>query len=87
MEGLYGFKPGTTTVEPRLAQCEPNPQATVWTCRLRQGVTFQDGARLDAGDVLASYLAQWDRSQPQRATSTASFANWDTLFGGTIGGQ
>ena len=64
VEGLYGFKPGTMTVEPRLARCEPDAQATVWTCRLRQGVTFHDGAHLDAGDVLASYVAQWDRSQP-----------------------
>ena len=87
MEGLYGFKPGTMTVEPRLAQCEPDAQATVWTCRLRQGVTFHDGARLDAGDVLASYVAQWDRSRPQRAASPAPFATWDALFGGTIGGQ
>jgi peptide/nickel transport system substrate-binding protein len=87
VEGLYGFKPGTMTVEPRLAQCEPNAPATVWTCRLRQGVTFQDGARLDAGDVLATYVAQWDRSRPQRAQSPAPFANWDALFGGTIGPQ
>ena len=87
VEGLYGFRPGTMTVEPQLAQqCEPNAQATVWTCRLRQGVTFQDGARLDAGDVLASYVAQWDRSQPLRMASAGSFATWDALFGGTIGG-
>jgi ABC-type transport system substrate-binding protein len=88
VDGLYGFKPGTMTIQPRLAQqCQPDAQATVWTCRLRQGVTFQDGAHLDAGDVLASYVAQWDRSQPLRAASTGSFATWDALFGGTIGGQ
>ncbi len=86
VEGLYGFKPGTMTVEPQLAQrCEPDAQVTVWTCHLRQGVTFQDGARLDAGDVLTSYVAQWDRSQPLRAASEGSFATWDALFGDTIG--
>jgi ABC-type transport system substrate-binding protein len=88
VEGLYGFKPGTMTIEPRLAQqCQPDAQAMVWTCRLRQGVTFHDGAHLDAGDVLASYVAQWDRSQPLRAASEGSFAAWDDLFGGIIGGE
>ena len=86
-EGLYGFQPGTMTVEPRLAtRCEPNADATVWTCRLHGGVKYSDGARLDAGDVLASFVAQWDRSQPLRNGSDAPFSAWDELFGGTIGG-
>ncbi len=86
IEGLYGFAPGTMTVEPRLAQdCDPDAQARVWTCRLRQDVRFDDGARLDAGDVLASYVAQWDRSQPVRQASDAPFTAWNQLFGDTIG--
>ena len=45
-EGLYGFQPGTMIVEPRLAtRCEPNADATVWTCRLHGGVKYSDGAR------------------------------------------
>jgi ABC-type transport system substrate-binding protein len=87
LEGLYGFAPGTMTVEPRLAQrCEPDARAITWTCRLRPDVRFDDGARLDAGDVLASYVAQWDRSQPLRQASDAPFTAWDELFGDTIGG-
>ena len=87
VEGLYGFAPGTLTIQPRLAQrCEPDAEALVWTCRLRQGVTFSDGDRLDAGDVLASYVAQWDTSQPVRKGSKATFAAWTELFGDTIGG-
>ena len=86
VEGLYGFAPGTLTVEPRLAQrCEPDAEALVWTCRLRQGATFSDGSRVDAGDVLASYVAQWDTSQPLRRDSEAPFAAWTELFGDTIG--
>ena len=43
--------------------------------------------RVDAGDVLATFAAQWDRTQPLRAASPdASFATWDALFGGTLGG-
>ena len=84
---LYGFAPGTLTVQPRLAErCFPNDDATVWTCRLRAGVTFHDGARLDAGDVLATYVAQWDASQPLRAARPgATFGAWQALFGGSLG--
>jgi peptide/nickel transport system substrate-binding protein len=86
-EGLYGFQPGTMIVEPRLAsRCEPNADATVWTCRLHGGVKYSDGARFDAGDVLATFVAQWDRSQPLRKGSDTPFAAWDALFGDTIGG-
>ena len=82
------FQPGTMTVEPRLAnRCEPSADATVWTCRLRGGVRYADGARFDAGDVLASFVAQWDRSQPLRKGSDAPFAAWTALFGDTIGGE
>ena len=85
-EGLYGFAPGTMTVEPRLAQdCDPDAQARVWTCTLRRNVTFDDGADLDAGDVLASYVAQWDRSQALRQGSDAPFTAWNQLFGDTLG--
>ncbi len=87
-EGLYGFQSGTMTVEPRLAgTCEPSADATVWTCRLHGGVRYADGARFDAGDVLASFVAQWDRSQPLRKGSDAPFAAWTALFGDTIGGE
>jgi peptide/nickel transport system substrate-binding protein len=85
LEGLYGFAPGTLTPVPRLAQgCEPDRTAMVWTCRLLAGVRFDDGARLDAGDVVSSFVAQWDRSQPLRAAATGTFDAWDALFGGTI---
>jgi ABC-type transport system substrate-binding protein len=84
-EGLYGFGPGTLALEPRLAEaCGPNADATTWTCRLRDDVAFHDGARLDAGDVLATFVAQWDRTQPLRASSEASFGAWNALFGDAI---
>ncbi len=84
--GLYRLDPATLIAEPSLAQrCTSNADATVWTCRLRSGVTFTDGAKLDAGDVLSSYVAQWDRSQPLREADPASFSAWDALFGGSLG--
>lgn len=81
-ESLYGFKPGTAQVIPALAEsCAANQQLTVWTCHLRSGVTFHDGASLDANDVVASFAAQWDYRQPMHAGRTAPFAAWLTEFG------
>src|SRR5262249_48699552 len=87
LQGLYGYRPGMLTPEPQLAEAgEPDATAEVWTCRLRDGVRFSDGAKFDAGDVLSTFVAQWDRSQPLRAGSKRPFATWTALFGGTIGG-
>ncbi|HET7828296.1 MAG TPA: ABC transporter substrate-binding protein [Candidatus Limnocylindrales bacterium] len=85
-EGLYGVDDGGLTPEPALASgCEPNDDATVWTCTLRSGVTFDDGARLDAGDVLASVVAAWDGEGPlRRAARGDAFVTWDALFGGPV---
>jgi peptide/nickel transport system substrate-binding protein len=85
-EGLYGVDAGDLSPVPRLARaCEPDDDATVWTCTLRRGRTFGDGARLDAGDVLASVVAGWDGTGPlRRAASGDAFETWDALFGGPV---
>ena len=87
-EGLYGFGPGTLDPEPRLAvRCATSADATTWTCRLHPDVTFQDGMLLDAGDVLASFVAQWDAGSPLRTGwPERAFASWDALFGAPAGG-
>lgn len=85
-EGLYGVDGGHLTPRPVLARgCEANDDATVWTCTLRGGVAFDDGAALDAGDVLASVVAAWDGTGPLRRTAGGdAFATWDALFGGPV---
>ncbi len=82
-EGLYGFRPGSLVIEPRLAvRCAPDADATAWTCRLRPDTRFHDGMRLDGGDVLASFVAQWDGGGPVRtAAPEGAFETWDRLFG------
>ena len=82
-EGLYGFTPGTLNPKPVLAvRCAPSADATTWTCRLRPDVTFADGMRFDAADVLASFVAQWDAGSALRTTGApGAFASWDALFG------
>jgi len=86
--GLYGLDPITLAPVPRLAQgCTSDADAMVWTCRLRPRQELQDGAALDARDVLDSFVAQWDRSSSLRRTDQARFEAWDELFGATIGGS
>jgi hypothetical protein len=43
--------------------------------------------RFDAGDVLASFVAQWDAGGALRtAGPPGAFASWDALFGAPAGG-
>jgi peptide/nickel transport system substrate-binding protein len=84
-EALYAYEIAGTAAEPALAEeCEPNPELTTWTCTLRQGVTFHDGATLDANDVVLSYAVQWDAEHPLHKGRDGSFSYFPGLFGGFI---
>jgi len=81
-ESLYGYEIGGATPEPGLAkECTPNEDLTVWTCTLNEGITFHDGATLDASDVIVSFAAQWDIASPQHVGRTGDFAYWSALIG------
>ncbi|MCI0344102.1 MAG: ABC transporter substrate-binding protein [Chloroflexi bacterium] len=82
MEGLYGYRPGTSELDPALAtSCEPNDDGTVWTCTLREGVTFHDGSTFEAHDVIASYSAIWDAGHELHKGNTGAFEYWPGLWG------
>jgi ABC-type transport system substrate-binding protein len=82
MEPLLSFEVGGTAVEPSLAESyTSNPEATEWTFTLRQGVTFHNGATLDANDVVMSYVAQWDAANPLHVGRVGDFAYFNALFG------
>jgi ABC-type transport system substrate-binding protein len=85
MEGLYAFVPGGATVAPALASgCEPNPELTTWTCTLRSGVTFHDGASLDSNDVVLSFAVQWDAEHPLHRGRLGTFQPFVDTFGGLL---
>lgn len=65
-DGLVRLDPGDGTQIPTLAPAlarelpQPNADATEWTVRLRDGVTFHDATPFDAADVVATYAAVID---------------------------
>ncbi len=79
---LYNFKWGTADLQPALAEkCEANTDGTEWTCTLKQGVQFSNGASLDANDVVTSWAIMWDYNHPLRKGNTGSFQYWKDFFG------
>ena len=81
-ESLYAFEVGGTDTVPALAtECTANEDLTVWTCTLRDGVTFHDGATFDANDVVTSYAVQWDAANPLHVGRDGSFAYFPGLLG------
>ena len=87
LEPLYSYSIGGTDPEPLLAEsCTGNDDASVWTCTLREGVTFHDGATFDANDVVLSYAVQWDAAHPLHVGKEGSglFEYWTYLFAGFL---
>jgi len=71
--------------EPLLAESwESNADFTQWTFHLRYDVRFNNSADLDANDVVASFAAIWDRSDPNHKGRTGEFVVFKNLFGNFI---
>ncbi len=85
MEPLYSYKIGGTVPEPGLAEsCDPNADSTVWTCTLREGVKFHNGADLGSDDVLLTYAVQWDAAHALHVGREGLFEYWGYLFAGNL---
>jgi peptide/nickel transport system substrate-binding protein len=80
---LYNFQFGTATPIPALAEkCTGNADATVWSCTLKKGVKFSDGAAFDAADVFATLTMMWDTKNPYHVGRTGDFQYWPDFWGG-----
>jgi peptide/nickel transport system substrate-binding protein len=85
MEALYAYEVGGTAAIPALAEeCVPNEALDEWTCTLREGVTFHDGAALDANDVVVTYASLWDAEHPLHVGRTGTFDYFSALWGGFL---
>jgi ABC-type transport system substrate-binding protein len=81
IEALYAYEVGGTATHPALAEsCEPNEDLSVWTCTLRQGVTFHDGSPLDANDVVATFTMGLDASSPLHQGNTNAWEYYAYLW-------
>jgi peptide/nickel transport system substrate-binding protein len=80
-ETLVALKPGTTEPEPGLAESwEANDDGTVWTFKIREGVTFHDGEPLNAEAVCFNF-DRWYNFKGALANPAASYY-WQVVFGG-----
>jgi peptide/nickel transport system substrate-binding protein len=85
VETLLQYGKDTGDTFPLLATaCESNEEATVWTCYLREGVLFHDGSSLDANDVVASWAAGIDASNPYHVGNTGGFDYYAYLWDGLM---
>jgi ABC-type transport system substrate-binding protein len=85
-DGLYGYAAGSLDPVPELATgCTADVSATVWTCRLRS-LRTGDGLVLDAADVVATFRAMADPSDPVHvALGDAAFSAWTEVLGAQSG--
>jgi ABC-type transport system substrate-binding protein len=82
-ESLYAYEIGGTAQIPSLAtECTSSEDFLTWTCTLREGVTFHDGAALDSSDVVLSMAAQWDAISPLHKGRSGAFEYWPATIGG-----
>ncbi|MFC7756853.1 ABC transporter substrate-binding protein [Catellatospora bangladeshensis] len=82
LETLVRAEPGGARTGPGLAEeFRVDATGTVWTFRLKQGVTFHDGTAFDAAAVCANF-GRWYRFDGALQAGDLS-AYWQTVFGGS----
>jgi peptide/nickel transport system substrate-binding protein len=81
---LYTYSIGGADVLPNIATCEPSADLMTWTCTLKDGIKFHDGADLDANDVVVTYSAMWDTKNPLHVGNGGTFEYWGGLWGGFL---
>ena len=80
-ETLIGLKPGTTELEPELAESwEASADGLSWTFKLQSGVTFHDGEPFNAAAVCTNF-DRWYNFKGSFQNPSASYY-WQTVFGG-----
>ncbi|MBY5163036.1 ABC transporter substrate-binding protein [Salsipaludibacter albus] len=84
LEGLYQYDLEGNAVPALAEECAPNEDGTVWTCSLREGVTFHDGSEFDATDVVTTWSVGIDAASPLHVGNTGGFEYYTYLWGGLM---
>ncbi|MDQ3067604.1 MAG: ABC transporter substrate-binding protein [Actinomycetota bacterium] len=80
-ETLVALEPGSTEPVPGLAESwEANDDGTVWTFKIREGVTFHDGETLDAAAVCFNFDRWYNFEGPLQNPGATYY--WQVVFGG-----
>jgi ABC-type transport system substrate-binding protein len=87
MEGLYVYNTEGNPVPALATGCTANDELTVWTCSLREGVTFHDGSSFDANDVVATWGAGIDAANPNHIGNTGAFEYYSYLWDGLMNSE
>ena len=58
--------------------CEPNPDSTVWTCTLQEGLKWSDGSPLTSRDIAFTYRFVIDNKIPQYKSYFAANTTFET---------
>jgi ABC-type transport system substrate-binding protein len=80
IEGLLGYDNDGQVVPKLATECVANDDSTVWTCTLREGVTFHDGSTFDANDVIVSWDAGINAASPLHVGNSGVFEYYTYLW-------
>lgn len=89
LENLVGVEPGGTELIPGLAtEWSSNEDATVWTLKLREGVTFQDGTPFNA-EAAKFNIDRWNDPAFEYGfrDEGVQYEAWGYIFGGYLGDE
>ena len=81
LDSLYAFEQGTTNPVPSLAECTPNEDASVWPCKLREGVKIHDGTDFNADAVIFNF-ERWRFTDNPYHFPSQVFEYYEAMWGG-----
>jgi len=79
-DGLMGVDENALVVNRLAEEMTPNADGSVWTCRLREGLTWHDGSPVTADDVVYTFERIVDPNDPKTGVATLTGLN----PGGTV---